>query len=80
MRIFREYCFANCRIASIAIPGSVRHIEKAAFKNCPLFRLYFDPDGVLELIGTEAFARTYVTKLITPCGLKYIGKRAFQKT
>ena len=80
MRVFREHCFANCRITGIAIPGSVRHIEKAAFKDCPLFRLHFDPDGILELIGTEAFMRTYVTELVTPRELKYIGKRAFQKT
>ena len=71
-----EMAFSESGLKSIRIPGSIRVIGAAAFRDCKnLIHLVME-EGVEE-VGAEAFLRTRLARTILPASLKKIGDLAF---
>ena len=79
LETIESHAFEWSKIASLALPGSVKTIGWSAFYGIPELRsMSFGDGSVLETIGNDAFANSRVTSVVFPTRLKSIGQGAFR--
>lgn len=73
----RAFIVAN--FTSITIPASVEEIGESAFQRCTFESITFDPNGNMQVIGTQAFynCESLTGEITLPKALTEIGDRAF---
>jgi hypothetical protein len=75
----RRSAFYRCsRLKTVAFPASLRAIEASAFDECVALRyITFPVASELESIGREAFAISFLEKVLLPEGVREIDPSAF---
>lgn len=72
----KEAAFYNCKLTSVAIPGSIKKVTRGSFANCSSLTQVNLGSGIEEL-GNYAFQGTKMSSITFPKTLKKIGLGVF---
>ncbi|MDY2720583.1 MAG: leucine-rich repeat protein [Candidatus Faecousia sp.] len=73
-----QYCFHQCRLASVSLPQSLTRIRGNAFKECLGFTSIEIPANVTVVEGNSFYEANHLKTVVLHEGLQSIGPHAFR--